>query len=189
MKLKNIISGDFITRFEFWIFLTKTIPRFFMNIWRFRRMLSRHEWYDYHFTLEALQRSLEIMEEGMRNDGMEEVTTLNKKISNIQRTIFILNSLRDSNFIELAEDELGGILSSSIFFNKIDDTKCYEIVDKDSEEESKFRKRVYARAKEIEESFWVELFDNLKGQDFSKFDKSIDWSKQFNGSGMRGWWD
>ena len=34
-----------------------------------------------------------------------------------------------------------------------------------------------------------ELFVILKGQDYTKFDKDIDWYEQFDGSGIKGWWD
>jgi len=33
------------------------------------------------------------------------------------------------------------------------------------------------------------LFDILRGQDSSKFDKDIEFYKQFDGTGLRGWWN
>ena len=50
-------------------------------------------------------------------------------------------------------------------------------------------KKVFNRAREIEKQEWDELFVILKGQDYTKFDKKIDWDKQFDGSGIKGWWD
>ena len=36
---------------------------------------------------------------------------------------------------------------------------------------------------------WKELINLLKGQNYSKFKKEIDFAEQFDGSGIRGWWD
>ena len=48
---------------------------------------------------------------------------------------------------------------------------------------------MFDRAREIEEEQWAELYEILKGQDYTKFDKEVDWYKQFDGTGLRGWWD
>ena len=45
------------------------------------------------------------------------------------------------------------------------------------------------RALEIQRQEWDEMFEILKGQDYSKFDRKISWDKQFDGTGIRGWWD
>jgi hypothetical protein len=36
---------------------------------------------------------------------------------------------------------------------------------------------------------WEELWIIIQGQDYTKFDKDIDWYEQFDGTGLRGWWD
>ena len=48
---------------------------------------------------------------------------------------------------------------------------------------------MFDRAREIERQEWDELFTILKGQDYTKFDKDVDWDEQFDGSGIKGWWD
>jgi hypothetical protein len=63
------------------------------------------------------------------------------------------------------------------------------LVDNETEEEKAHNKKVYERASEIEEQEWNELFELLKGQDYKNFNKEIDWYKQFNGSGIKNWWD
>jgi hypothetical protein len=42
----------------------------------------------------------------------------------------------------------------------------------------------------MEELFWNELWDILKGnQKYEEFDSQKDWDEQFNGTNMRGWWN
>jgi hypothetical protein len=48
---------------------------------------------------------------------------------------------------------------------------------------------VFERSSEIEEQEWNELLSILKGQDTTKFDKNLDWYEQFDGSGLKNWWD
>ena len=38
------------------------IPKFIKNVWRFRKELWRHRWWDHDFTLMILKKSLEIQE-------------------------------------------------------------------------------------------------------------------------------
>ena len=65
----------------------------------------------------------------------------------------------------------------------------FELVDYDTDEQREFNTRYYARVTELENQEWIELWEILKGQDYDKFDKTQDWDNQFDGSGMRGWWD
>ena len=43
------------------------IPHFIKNIYRFRKELYSHDWWDYRYTLNMLERSLIIMEAGFTN--------------------------------------------------------------------------------------------------------------------------
>ena len=63
------------------------------------------------------------------------------------------------------------------------------MVDNDTDEEKQHNKKVFNRAREIEKQEWDELFVILKGQDYNKFDDNKDWDKQFDGSGIKTWWD
>jgi hypothetical protein len=47
------------------------IPHFIKNIYRFRKELYSHDWWDYRFTLDMLERSLTIMEAGLSKKGIE----------------------------------------------------------------------------------------------------------------------
>ena len=59
---------------------------FFANVWRFRKELWNHSWWDYRFTLEMMYRSISIMEKGMHN-GLEVRETREKKIEKMQRLL------------------------------------------------------------------------------------------------------
>ena len=77
-------------RYKIWEFFRRGLPTFFKNIWKFRKELYSHDWWDYTFTLEILYRSLVIMEEGMSKKGMEVAETRNVKLKQIRRAIELL---------------------------------------------------------------------------------------------------
>jgi hypothetical protein len=68
---------------------------------------------------------------------------------------------------------------------------CYQLVDKDTPEEKEHNRKIFERSREIGEAEWAELWEILKGQDYEKFenDEEKSWNSQFDGSGLRGWWD
>jgi hypothetical protein len=165
-----------------WEFITRTIPRFFKNIWRFRKELSSHEWWDYHFTLEMLYRSLSIMEAKMV-DGMEEPISRNKKVAKMRRALELLKHKLDDDYIERAEGELGELSRNPIEFEPVEGKEgLYSMVDNDTPAEKRHAKKVYKRARVIEEKEWKELWDIFKGKKFTTWDK-------YDGSDLRGWWD
>jgi hypothetical protein len=177
------------------------MPNFFKNIWRFRRELYNHQWWDYHFTLEMLHRSLSIMVDKLEKDGIEVDSHRLKKVAKIRRAIQILKSQIDGDYIERAEEELGKIHNRPIIWEKIENEDLYRLVDDDTPEEKKHANKVYKRARAIEESEWKELWQIFEGQNIRKFghllkqytleeqkEKDI-WNEWFDGSGMRGWWD
>jgi len=182
-----------MTRYDlekYWNFIRRDIPNFFKNIWRFRKVLLKHQWWDYHYTLEAMLTSFKLMEKGLSENGIEEKTSLNKKLDKIRRVIHILESIINDEWISLAEEELGKMPPSTIRFEPMkENPKLFEMVDDDTEDIVEFRRKIYIRADEIENTYWNELWDTLRGQDYKKFSRDIDWQDQFDGSGMRGWWD
>lgn len=63
------------------------------------------------------------------------------------------------------------------------------MVDYNNEEQKQFNRKFFKRVTELEEEEWVELWTIIKGQDYSTFDKEKEFDDQFDGSGIRGWWD
>jgi hypothetical protein len=166
-----------------WEFIKRTLPRFFKNIWRFRKELASHEWWDYRYTLEMLYRSLSIMVDKLEKDGIEEDLSRGRKVEKIKRALELLKHKLDDDYVERAELELGELSYNPIRFEPVEGKEgLYSMVDDDTPAEKKHAKKVYKRARVIEEAEWRELWDIFKGKKFTTFEK-------FDGSDLRGWWD
>jgi hypothetical protein len=166
-----------------WAAIRYDIPLFFKNVWRFRRELYNHQWWDYRFTLEMLYRSLSIMVVKLEKDGIEEDSSRGKKVAKIKRALELLKHKLDDDYIERAESELGPLSTNSFDFEPVEGKEgLYRLVDNDTPAEKKHASKVFKRARVIEEKEWKELWDIFKGKKFTTFEK-------FDGSDLRGWWD
>ncbi len=166
-----------------WEFITRTIPRFFKNIWRFRKELASHEWWDYRYTLEMLYRSLSIMVDKLEKDGIEEDISRGRKVEKIHRALELLKHKLDDDYVDRAELELGELSYKPIRFEPVEGKEgLFSLVDDDTPDEKRHAKKVFKRARAIEETEWKELWDIFKGKKFTTFEK-------FDGSDLRGWWD
>jgi hypothetical protein len=122
--------------------------------------------------------------------GLEVEHSKSKKVMKMWRAAKLMEHFIEDNFIELAEKELGELIINRFEFEPVPDKPGYSrLVDNDTPEEKDHNDKIFKRAREIEELMWSELWDILKGQDYKKFSDEIDWDKQFDGSGLRGWWD
>jgi hypothetical protein len=181
-----------------WEFIRRGIPTFFGNIWRFRKELYSHQWWDYRYTLEMLHRSLTIMVDKLEKDGIEEDVSRGKKVAKIKRAIQLLNNRLNDNYINQAERELGELYSNPWEFEPTEDGN-YRLIDNDTKDEKAHNVRVFKLSSTIDDREWRELWNIFKGQsilDFKKHLKTIpkeeqedEWNKWYNGSDMRGWWD
>lgn len=189
-------------RYDIWYFIG--------NIWKFRKELWEHRWWDYTFTLQMLYRSISIMEKEMHN-GLEVEESRNKKIQKMQRLLELLNNKINDRYIEIAEKELGyEMILNGFDFEEIDETdsngeKLYRMVDNETDEEKELNQKIFDRSREIEESEWSEIWRILEGQNIGDYnnqmldimqDKKInstnrksEWNDWFDGTGLRGWWD
>jgi hypothetical protein len=167
-----------------WEFITRTTPRFFKNIWRFRKELGSHEWWDYTYSLEILYRSLSIMEKGMSEKGIEVAETRNVKLIKMRRALELIKHKLDNDYVDRAEEELGPMSYNPIRFEPVEGKEgLFSLVDDDTPAEKKQNLKVFRRARVIEKKEWNELWDIFKGTKLSK-----NWEK-YDGSDMRGWWD
>lgn len=196
-RLENIV--DFF-RYDIW--------RFLANIWRFRKELYNHAWWDYHFTLQMLYRSISIMEKGMHN-GLEIRETRDKKIQKMQRLLYLLDNKINDKYIDIAEDDLGSkLILHEWEFKEIDKLDSngeplYELIDKDTPEEKEINKKIFDKAREIEEQEWAEIWEILKGKNYDDGSEQLldimqdkspdsvekDYDDWFDGTGLRSWWD
>jgi len=166
------------------------LPRFFKNIWKFRKGLWNHYWFDHHGTLKLLKIALIDISNNVEKYGNEIDETRLKKVAAMRRAIELIKNYNEDNYIDMAEKELGELIMHDWEFEPVPDKPGYsQLVDKDTPEEKEHNRKVFERAREIGEEEWSELFVILKGQDYTKFNKDVDWNKQFDGSGLRGWWD
>lgn len=166
------------------------LPRFFKNVWRFRKALYNHYWFDHHGTLMFLETGLTNMADTIEKYGIEIDSSRLKKVEKMRRAVQLIKNYNEDLYIEMAEAELGEIKFRGFKFTPLEDNKdLFEWVDDLVDEEKDHNNKVYARATEISGQEWKELWTILDGQDYSKFDKDKDFDDQFDGSGLRGWWD
>ena len=176
--------------YKVYSFLRYDLPRFFKNIWKFRKALYNHYWFDHHGTLMFMEIGLTDIANNIEKRGIEVDSSRLKKVEKMRRAIQLIKNYNEDLYIEMAEKELGELVMHDWEFKPTDDNPdLFELVDKDTPEEKEHNRKIFARAKKIEEEEWVELWDILKGQDYRKFDMEKDFDNQFDGSGLRGWWD
>jgi uncharacterized protein VirK/YbjX len=182
-----------------WDFLRYDMPRFFRNIWMFRKDLYKYRWYSgEHAVFPFMYTALTDMANKIEERGMEVEHSRNKKIAKMRRAAELIQHMLDDDFIELAEKELGELQNTELAFEPAPDKEGYwQLKDSDTPEQRAHNRKVFDRAREIEDTMWVELWTILEGQKMSQFDmfkdKSKDpqnaWDNWFDGSGLRGWWD
>jgi hypothetical protein len=157
------------------------LPNFFKNIWKFRRELWDHRWWDYRFTLEMFKKSIEIQEEGMRLKGWEEQSSKSLKLQKMTRAIEIINTILDEGWIERAEAIHGKMVDKPWKFEETENGS-YVLVDEETEEEKKHNKLIFETAHKLHREEWDELWEIIKGKEYKDY-------KNYDGSDLRGWWD
>ena len=130
-----------------------------------------------------LERSLTIMEIGMSTKGMEVNETREPKVKAMRRALELLRNNKEDNYITKAEAELGELVMHDWEFEEVDGGN-YRLLDKDTAEEKEHNRKVFQRAKEIQDAEWKELWEIFKGTRYSK-----KYGKKYDGTDMRSWWD
>lgn len=169
--------------YRFYSVFRYDIPLFIKNVWKFRKELRTHQWWDYRFTLEMLYRSLTIVENGMSSNGWEVRETRDPKLKAMRRALEILKYKLDDDYVTRAETELGMLSKWDWEFEDIADGG-YRLIDNQPEEDKKRDREIFDRATQMENDEWIELWDILKGTKFSK-----KYGKNYDGTDMRSWWD
>jgi len=183
-------------------FFRRDIGRFVKNVWRFRKPLSNHYWWDHHSILHFVETSLVHMSDNLEKYGNEVDGPRIKKIIAMRRAIELIRNYNEDKYIQMAESELGDVVLHPWEFEDVEDNPgCSRLIDNDTPEEKEHNRKVYDRSHEIEEQEWHELFNLLKGQDHKEYRKLHDtqsvleekndnlWDDWFDGSGIKGWWD
>jgi hypothetical protein len=172
-------------------FFRRDLPYFLENIWFFRRELYAFRSWDYSFNLDLFRRSLEKTVHTIEHYGYEVNESRLKKVDKMKRAIQLIKNVRSDEYVREAEKELGEIKNFDWLLTDREDT----------EEESAHNKKVFTRAKEIQDDEWKELWSIIYGQDVNEYRKLYDaqteeekeerelWNEWFDGSGMKSWWD
>lgn len=172
---------------NFYDLLVYDIPNLIKNIWRFRYSLWNYQTWDYVGVLLFMRDGLTHLSTNFQHDGSERETTQKKNIS-IIRVIEILNNTIDDDYYSIANKQLGEINFPPFEFLKLSGDS-YELISKKSPKEEKEYKKRIKLSIQLEKDEWDELFRLLKGQDYSKFDNNKDWNDQYDGSGIKTWWE
>jgi hypothetical protein len=178
------------------------LPRFFKNVWTFRKALWKHYWFDHHGTLMFLETGLTHISDTVEKYGNEVDGPRLKKVAAMRRAVELIKHYNEDTYVEMAEKELGELMIHDWEFEPVEDNPGYSrLVDKDTDEERIHNRKVFDRAREIEEQEWNELFKILKGQDHKEYRELHEaqsvlenkndnlWNEWFDGSGIKGWWD
>ena len=109
----------------------------------------------------------------------------------MKRLVYLLDMFNNETFTEEAEKELGMeyIYRDFTFQQTEDNPELYLMIRGTTDEEDSHNDVILKRAHEIQKKSWEELIHLIKGQDYSKFSKKSEFLDQFDGSGIRGWWD
>jgi hypothetical protein len=159
------------------------IPNFFKNVWKFRKELYKHRWWDSIFTLEMLHRSISIMEKDMSTKGLEVRESRDPKVKQMRRAIELLKHKIDDDYIDRAELVLGEMNKTPFEFEPTEDG-LFRLVDNETPEAREHMHKVFQYARELEDKEWNELWDIFKGTENSK-----SYGENYDGTDMRGWWD
>jgi hypothetical protein len=178
MKIKFVKIYDFF-RYD--------LPRFFRNLWNFRKELWNFQPWDYAFNLNLLKRSLILTSDSIEKYGIEEDVSRGKKIAKMKRAIQILNNICESDYISQAET----ILQREVILSPL--------ILEDAELEK--NREIFNLATKLEKEEWEELWTIVEGQKYEDFLRMIE-EKDLNsgererlyrewqdGSGMQSWWD
>ena len=200
-------SIETLIRHQSWWYKTYSLfrydlPRFFKNVWRFRNPLWNHYWWDHHAILKFVDIGFDQMAENIEKRGLEVDVSRLKKVKSMRRAVELIRNYNDDLYIEIAETELGNLVLHDWEFEDVPDAPGHSrLKDKDTPEEKEHNSKVFARAREIQESQWNELWSIIKGQDHAEYSKIYEslseeekkaedhYYKWFDGTGLRGWWD
>ena len=190
MSLKKIIKKLQYSVLAKWDIIRYDIPNFFRNLWLFKKALWNYRWYQGTSSLFGFMSvALSNMATKKEIHGYEIESTSDKKIAKMRRAVYIMELFEKDGFIELAEQELGPLSDKPFRFEPIEGSDNYRMVDDLTPKEREHQSKVFDLARKLEEKYWKELWKIFKGQNYKKFTKKKSWEDQFDGSGLRGWWD
>jgi hypothetical protein len=178
---------------KLWDLFRYDIPKFFRNIWLFRKNLWNHTWYNGDGSiLPWVKTVVDDMCWRIEKNGHEVEESRMKKVAKMKRLSYLIDVCVNDTFIDVAEKELGlEMILHDLEFKPIGGREdLFELVDKDTVEEKEINSKILKKAHEIQKEYWEELISIIKGPDYDKLRESEeDFDKLYDGSDIRAWWD
>ena len=186
-----------------WDLFRYDIPRFFRNLWLFRKNLWNHTWYNGDGSvLPWVKTAVDDMSWRIEKHGHEVEESRLKKVAKMKRLSYLIDVCVKDDFIEEAEKEMGfEYIYRDFEFEEIPDRtydnplgekneKLYLLKENQTPEEKESNSKLLKRAHEIEKEYWEELCAIIKGPDYDALrDSDEDWDVKYDGSDLRAWWD
>jgi len=179
------------------------IPRFFRNLWLFRKNLWNHTWYNGDGSvLPWVKTAVDDMSWRIEKYGLEVDESRLKKVAKMKRLSYLIDVCVKDSFIEEAEKELGfEYIYTNFEFEEVPDKtfdnpfgkdgeKLYQLKDNETPEQKESNEKLRKRSHEIQKEYWEELCQIIKGPDYDAMKASNEeWDKLYDGSDLRAWWD
>lgn len=178
---------------KLWDLFKYDFPRFFRNLWLFRKNLWNHTWYNGDTSiLHWVKTTVDDMSVKIEKYGHEVDHSRMKKVEKMKRLSYLIDVHLKDSFIDEAEKELGiELILHDWEFKPVEGKEdCFELVDKETPEEKEINSKIFKRSDEIQKEYWDELMSIMKGPDYDKIRESNeDFDKLYDGSDIRNWWD
>ena len=200
VKFKNTFFESFkrmINRerwhWELWDLFRYDIPRFFRNLWLFRKNLRNHTWYNGDSSvLPWVKTAVDDMAWRIEKYGHEVEESRMKKVVKMRRLSYLIDVCVKDEFIDEAEKELGFkyVYYPFEFEEVLGNDKVYTLKQNETPEDKENNSKLLNRSHEIQKEYWEELCAIIKGPDYDAMRASDeDWDKLYDGSDLRAWWD
>jgi len=200
IKFKNTFFESFkrmINRerwhWKLWDLFRYDIPRFFRNLWLFRKNLWNHTWYNGDSSvLPWVKTAVDDMAWRIEKYGHEVDESRLKKVAKMRRLSYLIDVCVKDEFIEEAEKELGFkyVYYPFEFEEVLGNDKAYTLKQNETPEDKENNSKLLNRSHEIQKEYWEEICAIIKGPDYEAMRASEeDWDKLYDGSDLRAWWD
>jgi len=178
---------------KLWDLFRYDIPRFFRNLWLFRKNLWNHTWYNGDSSvLPWVKTAVDDMAWRIEKYGHEVDESRLKKVAKMRRLSYLIDVCVKDEFIDEAEKELGFkyVYYPFEFEEVLGNDKLYELKQNETPEDKENNSKLLNRSHEIQKEYWEEICAIIKGPDYDAMRASEeDWDKLYDGSDLRAWWD
>ena len=171
-KMKNYIQSLQLKYYRLQTFIT--------NCWKFRKVLSSINWWDYSGILFFLETAITDMANKFEKESSENKETKMKKVYQMRRASHILTNHIEDNFLHIAENKTG--LKFRTEFLQENNPNLSFLIDNLSDEQTKHNDELIKKACEIEKLQWEEFCNIIHG------DSEMDKSHNYSGRGLKTWW-